>query len=59
MSENSYSSADWSIQQDFEFIFSQTADIWPTLNGARIFITGGRASSEAGYLKASVLPMNA
>ncbi|MGA2344399.1 MAG: NAD-dependent epimerase/dehydratase family protein [Candidatus Sulfotelmatobacter sp.] len=41
MSESSYSSADWSIQQDFEFIFSQTADIWPTLNGARIFITGG------------------
>jgi len=41
VSDGSYNLADWSIEQDIEFIVSETTDIWPSLQGARIFITGG------------------
>jgi len=41
MSDGSYSSANWSIEQDIELIVSETKDIWPSLRGARMFVTGG------------------
>jgi nucleoside-diphosphate-sugar epimerase len=41
MGDRSNSSAGWSLEQDVEFIVSSTAEIWPSMRGARIFITGG------------------
>ncbi len=32
---------DWSFQQDLDFILSATEEVWPSLRGARLFITGG------------------
>lgn len=32
---------DWSFEQDLDFILGATEDVWPTLRGARLFITGG------------------
>jgi dTDP-glucose 4,6-dehydratase len=31
----------WSLKDDLQDIHEKTADIWPTLRGARLFITGG------------------
>ena len=31
----------WSFQQDLESILESTKELWPSLRGARIFITGG------------------
>jgi dTDP-glucose 4,6-dehydratase len=33
--------ADWSFDQDIDFILESTDDVWPALRGARLFITGG------------------
>lgn len=32
---------DWTLQHDLDAVLAQTAGVWPTLAGARLFITGG------------------
>lgn len=32
---------EWCVEQDLDFVFSATREIWPSLRGARLFVTGG------------------
>jgi dTDP-glucose 4,6-dehydratase len=41
MSDRSHSSAGWSLEQDLEFVVASTEEIWSSMRGAKIFITGG------------------